>query len=135
MSEYRAWIPAYSIAAVAALGALLIASVVSIYVLVRLPADFLDRPRQRTFSRCSIYAFAAFALKNLLAVALVVVGVVLTLLPGPGLVTIAAGLALSDLPVGDRMLRKILERRPVLVSVNGLRRKFSRAPLRAETRR
>ena len=132
INEYGAWAVEHGAVAAAAFAmAALAVSLLGVYVLVRLPSDFLDRAPP-SWPKRSVSAYATFAMRNLLACGLVAIGVVLTPLPGPGLVTIALGLALSDLPVRDRLLRRLLGRRRVRACVNDFRRRLSRPPLVSE---
>jgi hypothetical protein len=66
--------------------------------------------------------------KNLLGLALVALGIVLSIpgVPGQGLLTVLVGLVLLDIP-GKRRLVLSLARRPwIQRSVNGLRARFGR---------
>lgn len=105
-------------------------SVIAICVVVRLPADFL-RIASRQPGRRSVREWSAFVLKNLLGLFLIVAGAVLALpgMPGQGLLMIAVGLMVSDLPGREPWLRRMLEKRSIRVPLNRLRRLFSRAPL------
>jgi len=69
--------------------------------------------------------------KNLLGVALVVAGVLLSLpgVPGQGLLTILLGLMLIDTPRVRRLERKLLARPAVLGPINKLRKRFGKLPL------
>jgi hypothetical protein len=71
---------------------------------------------------------AALALKNAAALALVLLGALLSLpgVPGQGVLTILIGLVLLDFPAKRRMERAILRRRPVARWVNRLRIRFGR---------
>lgn len=69
------------------------------------------------------------AAKNLLGAVFVVVGLALLVLPGQGLLTILAGIILLDLPGKYRLERWVIGRRPVLRSINWLRRRAGRPPL------
>jgi hypothetical protein len=59
--------------------------------------------------------------RNLLGAILLLAGIAMLVLPGQGLLTMAIGLALLDLPFKWRLTRAILSYRPVLAGINRLR--------------
>ncbi len=72
--------------------------------------------------------------KNVLGGLLILVGIVLSLpgVPGQGLLTILVGVLLMDIP-GKRRFELAIVRRPrVLASINRVRARFGRAPLRVD---
>jgi hypothetical protein len=112
---------------------LLISSVVSLTVLIRLPPDYFAaaRAQSRQNTNHGILSWAGIILKNMLGATLVVLGLVLSLpgMPGQGLLTILAGILLLDFNGKRRLLFKMLSRPPLLRSINRLRAKLSRPPL------
>jgi hypothetical protein len=67
--------------------------------------------------------------KNLAGWLFLIAGLLMLVLPGQGLLTIFAGLVLSDVPGKRRILRAILGREPVFDRVNRLREKAGKPPL------
>ncbi|MDG2388733.1 MAG: PGPGW domain-containing protein [Planctomycetaceae bacterium] len=68
-------------------------------------------------------------IRNLIGLALCLLGLIMLVTPGQGMVMILLGLACSTFP-GKRTLElKILNQRGVLSSVNWLRKKMNRQPL------
>jgi hypothetical protein len=61
----------------------------------------------------------------------VLAGIVMLLIPGQGLLTILIGIALMDFPKKQAFLRRVVARQWVLRSINRIRGRFGRAPLRA----
>lgn len=103
------------------------------FLVVRMPADYLS-PRRRPPGGPAWLRATTAVLKNLIGIALVAVGVVLSLpgIPGQGVLTILVGLMLTDLP-GVRRLERALARRPAVQrALNSLRARFGREPLRLE---
>ena len=102
-------------------------------VLVRLPVDhFVAGPRGAgTPRRHPLRRFFVRWLRNLAGVAIIVVGVLLSLpgVPGQGLLTILIGLMLLDFEAVRRLERWVLLRPMVLGPLNRLRARFGRAPL------
>jgi hypothetical protein len=103
------------------------------FFVVRIPADYFSNERRPPAS--SIRARVAVAvLKNLVGVALVLLGVVLSLsgVPGQGILTILVGLMLTDLPGVRRLERALARRRGVKRALDAIRAKFGRDPLKLD---
>ena len=92
-------------------------------VVARLPRDFFVRDRAR--GRRSL---VLRILKNVLGVALILVGIVLSLplVPGPGILALLLGLSLTDLPGKRRLIRAVVRRPGVSRRLNALRRRLGR---------
>lgn len=111
---------------------LLLSTLASVWVtrlvLVRLPPDYLvSAPASATR--------AQWVGRNLAALVLVVVGVLLSLpgVPGQGLLTIAVGLLLADVPGKQRLERRLLGRPSLLAALNGVRARAGVPPLTPPT--
>ena len=63
-------------------------------------------------------------LKNVLALALIVLGIAMLILPGQGILAIVLGVMLGDFPGKLRLQRWLIARPKVMNSLNWLRRKF-----------
>lgn len=100
-------------------------------LLVRMRADyFRDPDPQTSFHRRHPALRAAGALlKNVLGVALVLVGLVLLVLPGQGLLSILVGLSLIGFPGKRRLERRIAMQRHVRRSIDWIRCRRGRPPL------
>jgi len=113
-----------------------VASLVLIpWLITRIPADyFLER-------RAPVHPFAArhpvvralyHGLKVLAGAVLVLAGLAMLVLPGQGLLTIAAGVVLLEFPGKRRLERWMVRRRPVRNAFDWIRRKAGKAPLRID---
>ena len=103
------------------------------FFVVRIPADYFLVGRKPPAGSIQVRV-AVSILKNLGGVALVLVGIVLSLpgIPGQGILTILVGLMLTDLP-GVRRLERALVRRPsVRRALDTIRAKFGKEPLRVD---
>ena len=69
-------------------------------------------------------------LKNLLGVLFVLLGIALLVLPGQGLLTILLGIILLDFPGKFHLQQRFVQHKSVLRSINWLRKKGHRAPIR-----
>lgn len=96
-----------------------------------IPKDYFvrRRPGGRDRGGHPALRLALRILKNLLGVALLLLGLVMLVGPGQGVLTILLGLVLVEFP-GKRALELRLVRRPrVLATLNWLRAKAGRPPL------
>lgn len=103
------------------------------FLIVRMPADYLS-PRRRGHEGPLWLRVATASLKNVLGVALIAVGIVLSVpgVPGQGFLTILVGLMLTDIP-GVRRLERAIARRPgIHKAMNALRAKFGKEPLQLD---
>ena len=115
----------------------MVSFVLSIFVigtlLVMLPATyFLDsHDRGLWIDHHPALRWTGIILKNLLGIAIILLGAALSLpgIPGQGLLTILIGLVLLDFPGKRRLERRILHMRRVLEKTNSLRQRFGRPPL------
>lgn len=119
------------------LGATILSIVLSIgatvLVALHLPADFfLHEKRPLPLAGRPMWLrLVAGAAKNLLGLALVVVGLLMSLpgVPGQGLLTILLGVMLLDFPGKHHVERALVRRRFVHTALNKLRVRFDRPPI------
>jgi hypothetical protein len=98
---------------------------------IKIPRNYFSSHYRQDFLPDSswIVRWGATIGKNLLGVVLIAFGIVLTLIPGPGIITILIGLIMLDIP-GKRPLEfRIVKLPKVLSSINKLRKKFGKDPL------
>ncbi len=102
------------------------------WLVVRLPADYFAKPTRYPLITRKLPGgmhYVVLLLKNLFGVLIVALGVVMLVIPGQGLLTIVIGLILLDFPGKYRLQRNLIQRKPVLKSVNWLRERGEQAPL------
>jgi len=105
--------------------------VITVFVIIKLPATYFQAAHDRQFwvERHPVLRWTGLILKNLLGAFLVLLGIVMTIGPGQGLLTILLGVMLLDFP-GKRTLElKLVSRPKVFSAINRLRAKFDRPPL------
>ena len=120
------------LAASLVLGLALLSFLLIAVILVGLPADhFHAPPRGRPRDRAAWVHVLAVAGRNVLGLALVVVGIILSIpgVPGQGFLTILTGLILMDFPGKRGLERRLFARPAVLGTVNRLRLRLGRKPL------
>jgi hypothetical protein len=101
----------------------------------RIPADhYIDHERHSLpfAPPGSPWRPALLLLKNLLGIVLVVLGVLMLVLPGQGLLTIAAGLMLLNFPGKRRFQSWLVSRKPIYTAINAIRRRAHQPPLELE---
>ncbi|MCI0422820.1 MAG: hypothetical protein L0387_31125 [Acidobacteria bacterium] len=102
------------------------------WFLIKLPPDYFVRtPEQRNTKRPTAAAWLRWAARNLLALALIILGIVLSFpgIPGQGILTILLGIMVAEFPGKERLERKIVSIPKVLPAVNQLRARFGKEPL------
>ncbi len=100
-------------------------------VLVRLPPDYITNEHPVRPARADIRARLGLWLRHLAGILLILLGLILMLpgVPGQGLLTVIAGLFISELPGTGKLLRRILKNAKVLAAVNALRARYKHPPL------
>jgi hypothetical protein len=102
-------------------------------VMVNVPATYFSIRHRREFmtGRHWFVRSGAIIAKNILGLALMVLGVLLSLpgVPGQGILTILLGLIMLDIPGKQALEAWIIQQPKVLAAVNRLRAKYNRSPL------
>jgi len=113
-----------------------IASPIVVPLLVaRIPFDYFahrKRHRKQGAGQHSVVRVALLIGKNVLGYAFIVAGIIMLVLPGQGMLTILIGITLVNFPGRYRLERWFVSRRPVLRSINWLRRRAGQPPLSLE---
>lgn len=101
------------------------------WIVVKLPKDAFAKLKGPTWLDHQPVAvrLPLRLLKNVLALALVAVGIAMLVLPGQGVLAILLGVMLGDFPGKVKLQRWILAKPKVMKSLNWLRGKFSKPPL------
>ena len=102
------------------------------FLIVRIPSDYFARGkdhRKLWADQHSVVRGALMIAKNLLGYIFVVAGILMLVLPGQGLLTILVGIMFLDFRGKYQLERWIVSRRPVLRSINWIRRRAGREPL------
>lgn len=120
--SWFAWLAVTSVVMVTA-SALLIP-----WLIAKLPADYFARDHHSTpwENAHPLLRIVLIVLKNVFGLVLVGLGVLMLILPGQGVLTILAGVALIDFPGRHRVVQWIVAREPVMNALNWLRRKAKR---------
>lgn len=106
-------------------------------VIVLVPAPhFVDEPQPFWANKPPLVRWIGLFGKNLSGLALIMVGIVLSVpgIPGQGLLTILIGLMLLDIPGKHRLARTLVRRPRILRTMNRIRSLFGRPPLMVESR-
>ena len=122
---YIAWLVAISIA-------IFIFSLVSIKWLVALiPSDYFVKKNASIFKSNRPYLWLLTTIiKNLIGYTLILGGIIMLFVPGQGLFTIFIGLILSNYPGKYNIERRIVAMPKILKTINWLRKKSNKPPLK-----
>ena len=107
-------------------------SLISIKWLVSLiPEDyFINKKDSKIKNNNLIVWYLILILKNLVGYSLILGGIVMLVLPGQGLFTIIIGLMLSNYPGKYSLEKKFIAIPTILKSINWLRKKSNKPPLK-----
>lgn len=117
----------------ASLATFVVSGITLPWLLTRLPANYFTEPANDghpVWPRHIALYWTWRLLKNVLGVVLLLAGIVMLITPGQGILTILAGLWLLDLPGKRRWERHLICRPKVSASINWIRRKSGRPPLK-----
>lgn len=111
-------------------GVLILSAGFSIILIIRLSPDYWSRFTPRTvFARHPIIS----VVRNIIAVLLFVVGIVMLFTPGQGVLTVFTAILISDLPFRKKMLSRLLKSVSIRKGLNRIRRQFSKEPFIFDT--
>jgi hypothetical protein len=102
------------------------------FLVARIPSEYFARAKRYPMpwaGQHPVVRGILLAGKNLLGYAFIAAGIAMLVLPGQGLLTILVGIMLLDFPSKYQLERWVVARRPVLRSVNWLRRRAKQPPL------
>lgn len=101
------------------------------WLAVRLPADYLVRrePEPAFFRRRTPLRWLGFVAKNVAGALLVLAGIVMLGIPGPGWGAIIIGLTLMSFPGKRRLERWLLSSRFVIKPLNAIRARANKPPI------
>jgi hypothetical protein len=108
------------------LGSVAIAALVVVFY----PEDYFIKKRRELIKKSPL-RLILFSAKNILGTILIIAGILMMVLPGPGLMMILIGIILTDYIPGKRWLELKSARMPkVMATLNNLRGKMGRPPFR-----
>ncbi len=105
------------------MAALVVTTASAIVAIVLIPPNLFSRTERR-----SNVSWVQITL-NVVGWPILIAGVAMLILPGPGLVVVVLGLMLVSFPGRRKLIRWIMNRPAVLSNANRLRARFSRPPL------
>lgn len=107
--------------------------VVVVWILVKIPADYFVNHTEELWwaDEHPVLRWLARIAKNLLGLALIALGVLLSLpgVPGQGILTILIGIMLMDFPGKRRLELALVRRGAVLRAINRIRARYEQKPL------
>jgi hypothetical protein len=104
-------------------------------LVIRIPADyFAEKKRHRWEPWAHEHPLIRWSLlitKNILGYVFIILGFAMLVLPGQGILTILVGIMFINFPGKYRLERWAIMRKPVVQTINKLRRNAGRPPLQA----
>ena len=105
------------------------------WLVAMIPEDyFLSQKRKRAILKNEFFGtwIVIFILKNSIGLLLVTGGVLMLFLPGQGVLTIIAGLIMTDYPGKFELERRIVSNKKILEKLNWLRNKANQPSLKID---
>ena len=99
-------------------------------LIIFIPADYFVREKSWFADDHPVIRLTYHLLKNALGVICLLIGIVLLFLPGQGLLMILIAVMLLEFPGKRGLERKLIARPKMLETLNRIRSKVGRAPLR-----
>ncbi len=104
------------------------------WFVIRIPSDYfsnsnIERRKTPWSNQHPLVQRILLVGRNVLGYVFIVVGTAMLVLPGPGILTIVVGIILLNFPGKYRLERWMVERRPVLFSINWLRQRAKKTPI------
>ncbi|PLX48627.1 MAG: hypothetical protein C0613_10550 [Desulfobulbaceae bacterium] len=102
------------------------------FFLVRLPADYFAHDKRLHVPWAANHPVlrpALLFIKNCVGLLFLLAGILMLFLPGQGLLTMVMGVVLLDIPGKYRLESWLISHRPILRSINWLRRRAGRPQL------
>ncbi|MDG2176487.1 MAG: hypothetical protein P8M72_10235 [Gammaproteobacteria bacterium] len=102
------------------------------WIVIRIPPDYFNKPEHRprlVKGRFAPVYLLLVILKNVIGIIILFFGLFMLVLPGQGVLTMLIGMLLLNFPGKYKCERWFVSRKPVLRSINWLRRKRSRPEL------
>ena len=96
----------------------------------KIPTDYFNAEEKKAYAPKNIFLYLLYKiLKNILGLVMLLLGVVLLFTPGQGLLCILLASLLMDYPGKFRFQRFLIQKKPVLESLNWLRKIAGVGPL------
>ena len=114
-------------------GVFLLTPIAVAWATIKLPENYFIEKRRKPLGSWEKYPALRLVVligKNLLGIVLLIAGLVMLVVPGQGLLTIVVGLILLDFPGKFRLQRWIVKRPSVWRSINWVRKRAGRPPLK-----
>ena len=103
------------------------------WILIKIPPDYFSAEKRKPcpWGNCPpVIRVIVLIIKNIIGVILILSGIIMLFIPGQGLLTIFAGIILTDFPYKYKLIRKIVKTPRILNFINKLREKAKHAPLK-----
>ena len=100
----------------------------TLWVIVKLPHDYFNKPKTATASQLGLKALMMKVLRNCLAVILITFGIIMLVLPGQGLLTILIGVIVMDFKYKHHLEAKLVHQEKIKNALNKIRERYNKQP-------
>ncbi|KAA5539435.1 hypothetical protein FYK55_24175 [Roseiconus nitratireducens] len=103
-------------------------------IIVRLPAEYFCHRRRHPDppqGAAAVLYYGWLIAKNVAGVVMILLGIAMLVLPGQGILSILIGMSLTNFPGKYRLERFLVSRPPVYRSINWIRARAGRSPIKA----
>lgn len=105
--------------------------VVMVVLIVRMPEDCFLRKHERPWKQSHpALRIAVLVVRNVIGAALLLAGIIMLAMPGQGVLCILVGISLMSIPGKRKLETAIVRREPVHKSLNWIRKKAGKSPLK-----
>jgi hypothetical protein len=102
------------------------------WLIIRLPSDYFSekkRVKKIWATYHPVIRIGLLTIKNLFGLFLIFIGILMLVLPGPGMLTILFGIIFIDMPGKYRFEKWIIEQSKILASINWIRNRARQKPI------
>lgn len=123
LADYAVWLAAFSLLS------LVVASLLAAWFIGQLPADYFTfRERHPADGEHWLMRIVLIITKNVIGVILLAAGFIMLFTPGQGLLTLLAGITLTDFPGKYALERRLARQQKVMGALNWLRARRGQPP-------
>ncbi len=100
-------------------------------VAIKIPADYfsVSHIQHLDYSQPFLKRWGAVIFKNLVGLILLIAGIIMLFVPGPGILAILLGIIMMDIPGKRPFESRLIQRPTIFNAINKLRAKYNKPPL------
>lgn len=131
MNQLLSWLSDYTLfvsaAAAVSIALMILSCAATPWFVASLPSDYLQ-PKVSGSRTYSLFNILILVFRNIVGLALIILGLIMMVTPGPGLIGLLVGVSLAEFPGKHRILISIAIQPDVFKSLNWMRMRHGKAP-------